>query len=138
MRHRKRDTFCAEFAIDESQRRRIAAPRAIDTSHLIPPNGELIDVRVARIGSPSAAVIVGVLCGGDLCNTQKNDEREKVFHVKPPVGRKYSPSPDLLKRFHARRSAEVMKFAATVRLSLDRLVACRFLIESPMSGPVWC
>jgi len=87
----KGDAVRSELAIDEGKGRRIAATGAVDATYLISANRELINVRIARVGSPSAAVIVGVLRRRDLWNAEKNNEREKVFHVKPPVGLKYSP-----------------------------------------------
>jgi hypothetical protein len=72
MGHRERNTVYTEFAIDETESGRIAAMRAIHTPHLISANGELVDVRLAGLRSPTAAVIVSVLCSGNPGKTEQN------------------------------------------------------------------
>ena len=68
MRDREGNAIGSERAIDKSQRGSIRAIRAIDTTHLVAPDGELVGVRLALVRSPTAAVIVGVSSGVTLGN----------------------------------------------------------------------
>src|SRR5439155_25033169 len=84
MRDHERDAVRPELPIDESQRGRIAAVRAVDAAHLIPADGKLVGVRVARIGAPATAVIVGALSSGRLRQTEHGQNDEQLFHDAPP------------------------------------------------------
>ena len=61
MRYDEPDAVGSERAIDESERGRIRAVRAIDPPDLVIPDRELIGVSLTLAGPPAAAVIVGTL-----------------------------------------------------------------------------
>src|SRR3954463_9774753 len=61
MRDFERDPVGSKRSIDERQRRRIRAVRAVHAADCRTANREFVRMRLAAVGSPAAAIIISVL-----------------------------------------------------------------------------
>jgi hypothetical protein len=80
MRDDEVDAVRSQLSVDESQRGRVTAMSAVNTAHLITAYGELIRVRIAGVGAPSSAIIVGILRSGRLHNTKHDGNDQQLSH----------------------------------------------------------
>ena len=76
----ERDAVGSERPIDERQRRRIGAIRAVDAPDRRAANREFVGVRLAAVRSPAAAIIIRVLTGCRARERQHGDQHHHVFH----------------------------------------------------------
>ena len=130
--------FRIELAVDERQRCRVAAQRAVDTADLFPANRELVGVRVGIVGSPSAAIAIGGLCGSALGTGHDDEECHECFHLRQVIPRSRHP----VCRPGRRRGLgllgireRVSQLQGTVRLESRAAGGTRLEVCLPLSEP---
>src|SRR6185295_6045092 len=80
MRDLEPDPVGSKRSIDERERRRVGAVGAVNAPDRRSANRELVGVGLAAVGSPAAAIVVGILRRGRACDGQYGDEDHSQSH----------------------------------------------------------